>query len=154
MIEVIEKIEQYAKKIANNEHESIRPGMPVTIPDSWMINEGVAQGDLIIGIIDEVPSNYSLVKSPTNLDKQLVPGNTEGAKHCLDSLDGLKLYHPNNWPQSAEETLNGPIIITERNVKVVHPKHGPVTIPSGRTILFQYDKEWDLIQKKERRNLD
>lgn len=153
-MQAIEEIQRHAQKIASGEHDTIRPGMPFRIPESWIVNEAVAQGDLVIRVIEEIRPGYELVSKPTKVDKQLVPGNTEGAKHCLDSVRGLKLYRPSGWPQSADGSLQGPIIVADRDVVIEHPKHGHVTIPKGRMVACDYDKEFDLIQKRERRNAD
>jgi hypothetical protein len=148
---VIDRVLDHAKKIGNGEHDTIKPGQPFRIPDSWMAGECGAQGDLIVVVLDEIPAGYTQVKKPTKADRQLVPGNTEGAKHCLDSLKGVTLYRKDGW---GPESLDGPAFTCKEDRVIEHPKHGPWTIPAGRTIGIEYARERDAEQQRERRNAD
>ena len=94
-----------------------------------------------------------MVKKPTEADKQLVPGNTQGAKHCLASLSGVKLYRPTAWGPNYDG-LHGPALELSKPATITHPTHGDVTIPAGSTVLCHYQREWDQEQKRERRNAD
>jgi len=148
---VIEKIQKHAAKIRNGEHDKIGPGVPVTMSNALVAGEGVAQGDLNIIVADSVPSGYVLIEKPKSQDKQLVPGNTVGAKHCLDSLDGVTLYRPKQW---TEESLDGPCLVLTQERTVLHPTHGAVTIPAGMTVVCHYQREWDRELANERRARD
>lgn len=151
MITEIEQIQNHAKSIANGEHDKIGPGVPVSMSSALVAGEGVAQGDLMLIVADRVPDGYQKVSKPNAIDKQLVPGNTVGAKHCLDALAGVTLYRPSNW---TEESLDGPCIVTTKERTVLHPTHGAVTIPAGMTVVCYYQREWDREQMKERRARD
>jgi hypothetical protein len=70
---------------------------------------------------------------------QLVQGNTEGAKHCLDSLDGVQMAIPNIWDSLTG--LRGPMFRLEESRTVLHPVHGDVTIPAGFCIQVWYQRE-------------
>lgn len=150
---VIDEIISHAKTIRSGEHDTIKPGQPFTIPESWVAGDAVAQGDLIITVIDAVPKGYAPVKM-TPKDVQLVPGVTEGAKHCLDGTQDVELFRLKDWEKQAEETFAGPVIKAGRDTTVLHPVHGPVTIPKGFTVRCDYQREYDLILKQERRNAD
>lgn len=150
MIEAVDRVTSHAKRIADGAHDTIKPGMPFRIPDAWMHGDAGAQGDLVIICIDKVPSGYKLAKNLEAADMQLVPGNTEGAKHCLDSLEGVKLYRK----QGDDDSLDGPCVRVAVDRVITHPKHGHWTIPAGRLVKIEYAREFDAEQKRERRARD
>lgn len=147
-MEIIEEMQQFVQKIVNNEHETVRPGQPVRFTEACTSGDRIWQGDLALTIVNKIPSNYRLQKNPSN---QLVVGNTEGAKHCLDSLDGVKLYLPKNWN---EESLQGPTLVLSKERTILHPTHGHVTIPAGFIVHCTYQREYDKEQERERRARD
>lgn len=147
----IEVIQKHAEVIKNGEHDKIGPGIPVTMSAALVTGEGVAQGDLMLIVADAVPDGYVQVKKTTTDDRQLVPGTTVGAKHCLDSMTGVKLYRPPVW---TEESLDGPCIVTTKERTVLHPTHGAVVIPAGMTVVCHYQREFDMEQARERRARD
>ena len=151
MTATIDRILDTVQQINDGRHESLSPGMPFTIPESWGVGEAGAQGDLIFVIADQVPDDYKRIQNPIAKDLQLVPGNTKGSRHCLDSFDGVTLYRPRDW---SEEGLKGPHIIVTKERVVTHPTHGHWTIPAGRQITFEYPRVWDAEQQRERRNAD
>lgn len=151
MVNVIDRIQNHAKKIALGEHEQIKPGASVAFTNACTNEDCIRQGDLYLIVVDSVPSEYIQVKKLTEQDKQLVPGNTQGSKHCLDSLDGVKLYRPKEWN---EESLLGPCFISTEDRTVLHPVHGDCFVPAGLMIQCGYQKEWDKAQKAERRARD
>lgn len=147
----IERVERHAKRISAGEHETVKPGQSFRITEAASIGDGAWQGDLGLEIVASVPSNYVQVIKPTKADKQLVPGNTQGAKHCLDSLQGVQIFRPSNW---SEESLGGPCLVLTKERTILHPTHGAVTIPAGFTVLCRYQREWDKEQARERRARD
>lgn len=147
----IDRVLKHAQKIKNGEHETIKPGMPFAIPASWVAGDAGAQGDLIVVILDDIGEGFRLVAKPTDADRQLVPGNTIGAKHCLDSLDGVALYRRSDW---GTESLEGPQFRCQTDRVIDHPTHGAWTIPAGRCIGIEYARERDAILKQQRRNAD
>ena len=147
----IEKIEKRAAQIKAGECERVKPGMATRFTEASTVGDEITQGDLCFVIVDAVPAGFTVVKKPQAIDKQLVPGNTKGAKHCLKSLGGVKLYRPANWDG---ESLEGPCLVTSKEATVLHPTHGAVTIPAGFTVQCFYPREWDKEQAKERRNAD
>lgn len=146
---IIDKITRKANRIASGK-DKIEPGQPVRISEAASASDFARQGDLYLIVADAVPSDYTKAAKP---QAQLVPGTTQGARHCLDSLDGVTLYLPKDW-SDAYEGLDGPCFVVAKERTVVHPTHGHVTIPAGFTIQCRYQREWDQEQKRERRNAD
>ena len=147
----IEAIERHAQNIRDG-LAKIQPGEPHTISSAASTDDGFAQGDLSIILVESIPAGYELIKA-TDKDRQLVPGNTQGSRHCLDSLDGVTLYRQPDWNQDYQG-LMGPAFELSQERTVTHPTHGDITIPAGRTILTTYQPNWDAAQKQARRNAD
>lgn len=152
MLTEIEKIQRHAKRIATGQDPKVQPGQPARFTEACVDGDAIWQGDLGLVIAgSKAPKGYVCVSQPTDLDRQLVPGNTQGAKHCLDSLDGVTLYRPVGWN---EESLDGPYLQLAEERTVLHPTHGSVTIPAGFSVQCHYQREWDREQAKERRARD
>lgn len=147
-MEVIEKIVNHAKAISKGEVKTVMPGNPLAFSDACTVNDRIWQGDLALTISNCLPSNYVKAKKPS---QQLVKGNNEGAKHCLDSLDGVEMYHPKEWN---EESLVGPYLILHKERVVQHPKHGNVTVKAGTEIHCTYQRERDNELARDRRARD
>lgn len=148
----IEKIERHAKKIASGKHKTVRPGLPFRFSEACTIHDCCWQGDLGIEIAaDLIPPGFSFVEKPTARDMQLVPGNTHGAKHCLDSLDGVEIYRPQNW---SEASLVGPFLRLSKERTITHPTHGAVTIPAGFAVQCRYQQNYDEQLRQSRRAAD
>jgi hypothetical protein len=147
----IERIQNHAERIGNGEIERVKPGMPLAFTAACVAGDAIRQGDLYLIIVDQVPSNYIAVKRPTKEDRQLVPGNTEGSRHCLDSLTGVKLFRPAKWDA---ESLEGPCMVLAKNRTILHPTHGQVLMPAGLTVICRYQREWDKEQQKQLRARD
>ena len=148
---VIEKIESRAKQIAAGEMEQVKPGMPASFTAACQSGDCIRQGDLYLIVADCVPGDYVKVKRPNASDRQLVPGNTQGARHCLDSIRGVKMFRPEKWDS---ESLQGPCIVTSEKRTVTHPTHGHIVIPAGMTVLCRYQREWEKEQQREMRARD
>jgi hypothetical protein len=157
----IERIQRRVNRIANGKDLKVKPGQIERFSEAATEGDFIRQGDLYL-IVAQSPgdkskfawddylksSGYSTPKKPS---PQLVPGNTQGAKHCLDSLDGVELLLPANWN---EESLQGPFLRITKQRTVQHPTHGAVVIPAGFAILCSYQREYDKEQAKERRARD
>lgn len=148
----IEKVESHVDRIRSG-HFRIKPGQPYRISEAAGVGDGMWQGDLGIEIVDTVPAGFTKVESPADADRQLVPGNTVGSRHCLDSLAGVEIWRPTGWGREYEG-LDGPAMVLTSERTVMHPTHGPVTIPAGFTIATRYQREYDAEQQRERRNSD
>lgn len=131
-------------------HEEVRPGEPWAFNEAASVGDGVWQGDLGLELVGQIPEGYTEVKNPTVQDRQLVPGNTQGARHCL-SHSKVRLFRPEQW---GEESLLGPAFEVLEAVDVLHPTHGRITIPAGFVVLCRYQRVWDQEQRRERRSRD
>ena len=129
----------------------VTPGTPINFPAAASVNDAIAQGDLLLKVVDSIPAGFSKIENLKDADRQLVVGNTVGAKHALSSLDGVTLYRPAEW---TVESFIGPIFVCSQECSVTHPVHGDVTVPAGMTIACEYQKELDLIEAIERRARD
>lgn len=146
----IEKLQRHAKRIASGQ-ETVKPGMPARFTEACVPGDCIWQGDLGLEIVTAVPAGLAKLDTPKDVDRQLVPGNTTGAKHCLDSLDGVTLYRPENW---SEESLDGPCLVLAEERTVTHPVHGAVTIPAGFIVQCHYQREFDAEQRRAVRSRD
>lgn len=146
---VLERMQDFVRTVSKGEHESIKPGQPVRFTEACVPGDRIWQGDLALTIRKSVPQEgYVFVKEA---GVQLVIGNTEGAKHCLDSMDGVKFYAPVGW---GEESIKGPILVLSQERTVLHPVHGNVTVPAGFIVECTYQREWDKEQAREARARD
>lgn len=127
--------------------EKVQPGQEVRFTTAATTGDTIRQGDLYLTVVEIVPKDYKEAVPFI----QLVPGQTQGAKHCLDSTQGVEMFLPEEWN---EESLDGPCLILTEERKVLHPTHGHVTIPAGFTIQCSYQREFDKEQQKERRARD
>jgi len=131
--------------------ERVKPGQRADFNDAHTPGDMIRQGDLYITKIESVPTGYTRVEKPTEADRQLVPGNTEGAKHCLSSLDGVTLHRSKNHGQ--ENNLDGPCVEVTKPVDIMHPTHGHVGLTEG-TYSIGYQREYDRELEQERRAAD
>lgn len=146
---VLEKMQNHINELKNGKHENIKMGEPVRFTEACTLGDRIWQGDLALTIRASVPSTgYVRISEP---GVQLVIGNTEGAKHCLDSVEGVEFYAPNDWN---EESLRGPILVLSQERTVLHPVHGNVTIPAGFIVECTYQREWDREQARQARARD
>lgn len=154
MLTAIDKITRKASRIRNG-NDKIEPGQPARMSDAASLGDYVRQGDLYLTVVAStaIPEGYAEAKNPREIDKQLVPGSTQGAKHCLDSLDGVRLFRPADW-SAKYEGLDGPCLLLSEDRTVCHPTHGNVTLPAGFAIQCRYQREYDAELRRERRNAD
>lgn len=148
---VIEKIERRIKRIARGNDPKVKPGQTERLNEACVTGDFIRQGDLYIIVFGVVPAGYVHIVAPTERDKQLVPGNTQGAKHCLDSLSGVELWLPKEW---TEDTLEGPFLRLSKERTILHPTHGACVIAAGVSVRLAYQREWSREEAKERRARD
>jgi len=82
----------------------------------------VRQGDVYVWLVSKLPKNCE----PAKAIEQLAPGTTKGARHCLDSLDGVTMF-----VRSDANELQGPFIRLECERVITHPEHGDWRLPAG-----------------------
>ena len=146
-VNAVQEIIDHAKRISDRQ-ERVYPGMPARFTEAATVNDRIWQGDLALTIIAAVPKDYVVAN---DFKGQLVPGQNQGARHCLDNVNSTEVYLPPVWN---EESLDGPVFVTLQESTVVHPVHGDVTIPAGFVVNCTYQREWDKEQARERRAID
>lgn len=80
-------------------------------------------GDLYFTKMAAVPAGAKLIEKP---DPQLAPGTTQGSRHILDSLHGVKVYAVAN-----PTPLDGPVLDVATERTVGHPEHKPIVLEPG-----------------------
>jgi len=161
----VQELTKAVADVRNGSHESIRMGELFRFTEacnaSWDGGDAVQQGDMVIKLVDRtIPNGYELASEEqlaklVNRGLSLVPGsdNTEGSRHCLDSLDGVTVYLPRTYED--EGNLLGPLLHITREVKIPHPTHGDVIIPDCfDAVAIGYQREYDLELRMERRAKD
>lgn len=161
----VQELVKAVASVRDGSHESIRMGEPFRFTEacnaSWDGGDAVQQGDMVIKLVDKtIPTGYELATKEqlARLVKRglsLVPGSddTEGSRHCLDSLEGVTVYLPHTYED--EGNLVGPLLHTTREIKIPHPTHGDVIVPDCfDAVAIGYQREFDLEQKMERRARD
>lgn len=89
----------------------------------WPIGTiAVQQGDVYFTRLAVVPSG---AQRCLKTDGQLVPGQTQGSRHCVDPVR-VRL-----WTLPHPTALQGPVIEAAEAFTVTHPEHGHVTFPAG-----------------------
>lgn len=144
----IEKIQKHLEVIKSG-NGRVAPGQPLTFSTASTENDAIWQGDLQI-VISAKPEAGMVKLDKKNITAQLVPGNTQGAKHCLNTTD-VEMYVPKDWN---EESLMGPWVKSSKEVTIQHPTHGDVIVPAGMAFQCYYQKEWNKEEAKERRARD
>lgn len=144
----MERIQEHAARIARGD-EKVKPGEPVRFTTASVVGDTYRQGDLYLQIADnKPPKGYVECEKPL---VQLVPGNTVGARHCLDGTVGVRMWVPKEF---TEDSLEGPYFQLTEERTVLHPTHGQVSIPAGFSVQCHFQREWDREQEKERRARD
>lgn len=151
MTTAIDRVVSHAEEIASGKIHAVQPGLPVRFPAAASEGDEGWQGDLGLRVVRQVPDDLVRLAAPCEADRQLVPGSTQGARHCLDSLDGVEIYRPKDW---GPESLLGPCLVFSKERTIRHPTHGAVTVPAGFTIQCRYQREFDSELRRERRNAD
>jgi hypothetical protein len=111
---VFNDVQSRAESIASDDERAIK---------TMDVGDEVRQGDVYLTMIKANPDNAMEVHNPS---KQLAPGQTQGSRHCLRSLAGLKIFK-----LLAPGPLDGPIIVADQPFTVEHPEHGDRTLPDG-----------------------
>ena len=89
----------------------------------WPVEQiGVQQGDVYFTRFKQVPFD---AKRLLNTDGQLVPGQTQGSRHCVNPAE-VRL-----WVLRQPTALQGPVIEAPGAFTVTHPEHGHITFPGG-----------------------
>lgn len=134
--DALSRIQQQAERIKSDAKQQF--------PDAASIGDSWRQGDIYITRLNGVPAGSARVEKP---DRQLAPGNTQGSRHCLQSLRCVKVFRVPNAGM-----LDGPVLdIGEANT-ITHPEHGDVALQPG-VYGISYQRDLDA-EDRERRVLD
>lgn len=168
MSTAIEQVQKRQRTLLDGDGK-VQPGQPARFTEAATIGDTIPQGDLDLTILAynaegrfEVPMEegpprileYRKLEQPT---PRLVPGNSVGSSHILDSVQGIReMWVPKDWdPANANyEGLDGPVLVLDAERTVEHPKHGNVTIPPSFTVGCFYQRDLMVEQQRERRNTD
>lgn len=104
---------------------AIMHGTPVECTDAMDRGDYVRQGDIYITKIGkrDIPGNAVPMKKPL---VQLAPGDTQGSRHCLTTLDGVTMLEI-----PGDSDYGGPIIELAKPNTIEHPEHGHCKLPAG-----------------------
>lgn len=130
-----------------DEAEKIKSDATRHFPEAASPGDFHRQGDIYITLIGGVPAGAKRVAKPQT---QLAPGNTQGSRHCLSTLEGVAVFELDKATE-----LDGPIVqVVGTEVTVTHPEHGDVVLPgNGRCYGVTYQRDLDQ-DERERRVLD
>lgn len=103
--------------------ESIKSDATQHFSEAASVGDFVRQGDIYITLLDRIPAGAISVKKPS---AQLAPGNTQGSRHYISSLRGVKVYSLPN-----ANVYDGPVIESKHAVTIEHPEHGNWVLPPG-----------------------
>lgn len=151
---MISELIKHQEKLENKELP-VKPGQMETLSEAATENDGARQGDLyfVVRSTDgsfNFPENYSEI-TPGEIDKQLVPGNTKGAKHCLEHLDGVRMALPSSFSRDESYMGPGPIVLFQKENTKVHPEHGAIVFKEGFCVEFGYQKSLNQDEEEIRR---
>ncbi len=124
--------------------EAIRNDQPQRFPEAATPGDCWRQGDVYITLLGDVPTGATAEDTPS---LQLVPGSTQGSRHCLDALDGVLVYRV-----ADAGPLDGPVLHCTQERTITHPEHGNVVLPPG-VYRIHYQRDLDA-EERERRVLD
>lgn len=114
--------------------ETIKSGAEIVFPRAASPGDYMRQGDVYITLLDKLPNSAVLVGKPS---PQVAEGNTQGARHIMNSLDGVKVFK-----KSDASVIDGPIldfrgISSTETRTLTHPQHGDVVMPCGEGMIFE-----------------
>lgn len=103
-------------------HEVLISNQPQAFPEAASDSDYFRQGDVYVWRRDVLPKGLQKVK----VRLQLAPGTSKGSRHCLDSSDGVTMYHDPNG-----DALQGPWFVVTKPLSIPHPEHGRVIMCPG-----------------------
>lgn len=112
--------------------EEIKNDAPQRFPEAASFGDYMRQGDVYVELLEVVPQNSKKVEE---MHAQVVPGNTKGSRHILDSLDGVKMFTKTNPTE-----LDGPILLLEKERVLTHPEHGNIILPADRVYAITFQR--------------
>lgn len=123
-----------------NVAESVKNDETQRFPEAASPGDGVRQGDVLLVLLDRVPKGAE----PMKVESQLAPGTTQGSRHCLASLSGVRMFRLKD-----AGTLDGPVIELADENTVTHPEHGDWVLPPG-VYAVRYQRDLDELERERR----
>lgn len=117
--QTLQELNQQAEQIRNTEPQSVH---------TMEVGDEFRQGDLrIIRLADDFTIQHVDKLESTDPVAQLALGTTQGSRHILANVEGVKFYRLKN-----ATPLDGPVIKTDMPNSITHPEHGDVVdLPAG-----------------------
>lgn len=107
--------------------ENIALGKDIEITENMVdFGEGYAQGDVLLIRMRELPSDARKLRNPS---PKIAEGNTQGANHIWDSMEGVTVYESQSM--AAANPLFGAIYKLDKKRTLTHPGHGHHTYFGG-----------------------
>jgi len=138
-ITVHDIIEQ-GQAVAKADAFVMTPDLYASVPDGACIGR---QGDIYLWKLAALPQDAIEVAHY----RQLAPGLTLGSRHCLASLDGVRMFH-----KRQPGPLDGPILwFADEPGTITHPTHGDIVdIPANSIIQITYQRMYaDVVRRTE-----
>lgn len=118
--ETIERLNHSAESIRNTDPQDL---------SNMEVGDEFRQGDLrLIRLSDDfVAKRKGEIEEIKNPTSQLAPGTTQGSRHILRKMKGVKMFR-----LVGGTPLDGPIFVTPAGNAIDHPEHGDViNLPEG-----------------------
>lgn len=116
---MMKRLNQDAEHIRNTDPQNVAT---MEVGDEWR------QGDVRIKRLpDDFHIKYANQLRAIKVVQQLAPGETQGSRHLLTSVDGVQMFALVN-----ATPIDGPIVVLSSPNSVAHPEHGDVVnLPAG-----------------------
>jgi len=122
--------------------EKIKTDADQRFPEAASFGDAWRQGDIIVTLVKKIPTEgYKLNKQPS---AQLAPGETQGSRHILDSLEGVEVHE-----RITTSALIGPTLVCHTKRTITHPEHGNITLPVG-IYNITYQRNLDVEGREQR----
>ena len=103
----------------------------------------IPQGDVYLTKLDRIPEGAK----PIHPRAQVAEGETQGSRHILDSLAGVRMYE-----MPGKSALDGPYLLLEEPRTLTHPEHKHIALAPG-CYGIHYQRDLDA-EERERRVAD
>ena len=134
MMNVTKAFQQMLESAEQNKDDSAQIVNPV-------VGQVVAQGDVNFLILPDIPKGAE----PAIPNRQLVPGVSRGSRHCIaqDDMDNVDFFA---YPDP--NSLEGPILRFNKQVRIEHPEHGDQIWPAGTIVQVGYQRRYAAVLKR------
>lgn len=125
--EMLEFVSSAAREAAAN-REAFDARQPVVIEENMLgVGQMYPQGDVALLRLAALPADARRLNKK-HVGNQVVEGNTQGARHCWDSLDGVEIYLSASLQKNP---LCGHIYRLTKTRTLTHPEHAHQTYWAG-----------------------